>query len=292
MVSASSDFWGQLLAASPALQALGPRIAVARHVVVLTGAGVSKESGIPTFRDAQVGLWAQYSPEKLASREGFLADPARVWGWYDFRRNTVWCVQPNAGHVAIRDLEQHCQKQSPSCEFTLITQNVDNLHLQAGSSQVLALHGNIFEYKCLDCDRPAHLPETKPLPDQAEGVMFQEETDLPDPPTCLHCGGWIRPKVVWFGESLDPVVLDAAYEAALSADVMIVAGTSGVVYPAADIPVQASRKGCVMIEVNPEPSALSTMMDVSLKGTSAQLLPGLVDWMGSLMQGVSSSSEV
>jgi NAD-dependent deacetylase len=280
-----------LLARSKALQALGEEITKAQRIVVLTGAGVSKESGIPTFRDAQTGLWAKYDPHRLASREGFLADPACVWGWYDFRRNKVWCVQPNPGHQAIRQLETICQQAEPKRVFTLITQNVDNLHQQAGSEQVLQLHGNIFETKCLDCERPFELSK-KALQDtlqdqsaEGEGVFDADEDDLPLPPTCDVCGGWIRPNVVWFGEMLNDGILSSAYQASREADVMIVAGTSGVVYPAADLPAQAKRSGAVLIEVNPEPSALSPLMDVSLKGTSAELLPDLVHWMGSLMSG-------
>jgi NAD-dependent deacetylase len=281
----------RLLERSPSLQALGKEIAKAQRVVVLTGAGVSKESGIPTFRDAQTGLWAKSDPQRLASREGFLADPACVWGWYDFRRNKVWCVQPNEGHRAIQHLEMVCQQTSPQRTFSLITQNIDNLHQQAGSQQVLELHGNIFEYKCLDCDRPFVLPQEE-VQDLSESCPsstdFNALEDLPLPPQCDTCGGWIRPNVVWFGEMLNDGVLSAAYEASRQADVMIVAGTSGVVYPAADLPAQAKRSGALLIEVNPEPSALSPLMDVSLKGTSAELLPDLVHWMGSLMIGNSS----
>lgn len=270
---------------SPALESLSQEIAKAQRLVVLTGAGVSKESGIPTFRDAQTGLWAKYDPQRLASREGFLADPACVWGWYDFRRNKVWCVQPNAGHQAIQHLEAICQQVTPKRSFTLITQNIDNLHQKAGSQQVLELHGNIFEYKCLDCEQPFLLSQLEGDEHVTQSKDFEALAELPLPPQCQLCGGWIRPNVVWFGEMLNDGILSAAYDASRQADVMIVAGTSGVVYPAADLPAQAKRSGAVLIEVNPEPSALSPLMDVSLKGTSAELLPDLVNWMGSLMKG-------
>lgn len=236
----------------------------AGNLVVFTGAGVSKESGIPTFRDAQTGLWANYAPEDLATREGFLRDPKMVWEWYDFRRNKVWDVAPNDGHHALVRLEAW-QTQQTGRHFTLVTQNIDNLHHRAGSRAVLELHGNIFRYKCLDRNHPVRL--------DAEWSKPQDTV----PPLCPQCGSYVRPDVVWFGEALPEGVLSQAYQAAESADVMLVIGTSGVVYPAADIPVTARRHGAFLIEINPEPSALSSIMDVFLQGPSGIILAELIE---------------
>lgn len=155
----------------------------AQHIVVFTGAGVSKESGVPTFRDAQTGLWAKYDPQDLATREGFLRDPAMVWSWYDFRRNRVWTVKPNPGHQALAALQSWVEAQ-PNRSWTLVTQNIDNLHQRAESTGVLELHGNIFRYKCLDRHHPVALSEEHPSPKDAI------------PPECPQCGSWVRPDVV------------------------------------------------------------------------------------------------
>lgn len=237
-------------------------LAEANHVAVFTGAGVSKESGIPTFRDAQTGLWANYSPEDLASRPGFLKNPRMVWEWYDSRRNKVWDVEPNDGHRALVALEKWIETQ-PGKQFTLITQNIDNLHQRAGSRNVLELHGNIFRYKCLDQNHPYRIPEG-PLAEDAEL-----------PPRCEWCDSMVRPDVVWFGEMLPDDILPQSYQVAREADVMLVIGTSCVVYPAADIPVTAKKFGRRLIEINPEESALSPMVDLLLKGPSAVLLRSL-----------------
>lgn len=226
------------------------------RLVVLTGAGVSKESGIPTFRDAQTGLWANYRAEDLATREGFLSNPQMVWDWYDFRRNKVWDAQPNPGHVALAELEQLFPR------FTLITQNIDNLHQRAGSQSVLELHGNIFRYKCLERNHPVSL-DLLADPDAS-------------PPHCPLCNSMVRPDVVWFGEMLPESVLNRAFEAAEQADVMLIAGTSGVVQPAASIPQVAKEAGATVIEVNPEMSALTPfIVDHFLQGPSGLLLEQL-----------------
>ncbi len=235
------------------------------NIVVFTGAGVSKESGIPTFRDAQTGLWASYDPQDLATREGFTQNPKLVWDWYDSRRNTVWDTTPNPAHQAIAELETLIETSYPTCGFTLITQNIDNLHRRAGSKAVLELHGNIFRYKCLNYGHP-YSPEL--MPDLGEHR----------PPKCPHqnCNSDIRPDVVWFGEMLPTQTLEQAFTAAQEATVMLVVGTSGVVHPAASLPVVANEAGAVLIEVNPEPSELSLIMDCYLQGPAGKILPTLM----------------
>ncbi len=229
------------------------------NLVVFTGAGVSKESGIPTFRDAQTGLWANYNPEDLATREGFLKNPRMVWEWYDFRRNKVWDTQPNPGHTALANFE------TLFSNFTLITQNIDNLHQSAGSQQVLELHGNIFRYKCLDKNHPVSL-------DLLDGNA--EEL----PPHCPVCNSYVRPDVVWFGEMLPDIILSRAFDAAAKAELMLVAGTSGVVQPAASIPATASEAGATVIEINPDMSALTPfVVNLFLQGPSGRILSDLLE---------------
>lgn len=229
------------------------------HLVVLTGAGVSKESGIPTFRDAQTGLWANYNPEDLATREGFMKAPSMVWDWYDFRRNKVWDCQPNPAHATLAELE------SLFPHFTLITQNIDNLHQSAGSKNVLELHGNIFRYKCLEQNHPVSLE------------LLSEVEKQQSPPHCPRCNSYVRPDVVWFGEMLPEGILNQAFTAARQAQVMLVVGTSGVVHPAASIPQVASETGATVIEINPEMSALTPfVIDIFLQGAAGVVLPQLL----------------
>lgn len=228
-------------------------LAAARKIVVLTGAGVSKESGIPTFRDAQTGLWAQYDPQKLATTEGFLRDPSLVWRWYDFRRKMIRDVKPNAGHFALAELEKMFS------EFKLLTQNIDGLHRAAGSIQMVELHGSIDRFKCFDKGHPA------------EDIPFE----LEEPPLCA-CGSLIRPDIVWFGEALDGRNLQESFRCAEAADVFIVVGTSALVYPAASFPAVASDHGAKVIECNMEETAISDIADVFLQGPSGITLPKLV----------------
>lgn len=220
----------------------------AKSVAVLTGAGVSAESGIATFRDPD-GLWAKFSPRELASMDGFLANPERVREWYAYRKAIARSVEPNAGHYALAALEQRARGT-----FTLITQNVDRLHQRAGSVNVLEVHGNLIENRCNDCD---HI-----------------RTD--DLLTCPICQGAMRPNVVWFGEELPQDVFAAAEQAAMTCDVMIVAGTSAEVYPAAGLPYTAKRYGGVLVEVNPIRTELTAEAHHVLTGTSAHILPLLV----------------
>ncbi len=224
------------------------------RVVALTGAGVSQESGLRTFRDAQTGLWAQYKPTELASPEAFARDPKLVWDWYAWRREAVKAVRPNAGHYALVKMETYVP------QFTLITQNVDNLHRMAGSQNLLELHGNIQRVHCAGC-----YTFTETWEDDSEAV-----------PRCKVCGGLLRPDVVWFGEALPRDQLEAAVEAARSCEVFFSIGTSGVVQPAASLAFAAHNRGAVVVEINAEATPLTPKADYFLQGKSGEILPQLV----------------
>lgn len=226
----------------------------ARRIAVLTGAGMSAESGVPTFRDAQTGLWAKFDPAQLATEEAFRADPGMVWDWYAMRREMIAKVAPNAGHRALAAFaERHPDR------LTLITQNVDGLHQRAGSTSVLALHGNIFEDKWLDTPR---------------ACCNADAAAAGRPPYCDRCGNLLRPVVVWFGESLPMGALSDAEVAAKECDLMLVVGTSGVVYPAAGLARRA--RGRVVI-LNPEATELDDAAHAVLRGKAAQWLPELLE---------------
>ena len=244
------------------LQALSAVLRSARHVVVLTGAGVSAESGIPTFRDALTGLWEQFDAEALATPEAFRRDPALVWGWYEWRRAKVLRAQPNPGHRSIAALERLVP------EVTLVTQNVDDLHERAGSASPIHLHGSLNQPRCFACARPHVLPSG--VPDEPEGGRRLE------PPRCLHCGGRIRPGVVWFGEALPEAAWKDAKTAAGSCDLMLVLGTSGLVYPAAGLPKVAAANGARIIQVNPCPAELDVDGAAHLVGEAGVIMPALV----------------
>lgn len=226
-----------------------------QRLVVLTGAGMSKESGIPTFREAQVGLWAKHDPQRLATMQGFLTNPQLVWDWYQFRLGLVEQAQPNPGHHALVELEQRL----PFVQ--VITQNVDGLHTVAGSHRVLELHGNIRRFKCL----------------RGHGHMSMNDLRGQEarPPLCPqpNCGALVRPDVVWFGENLDFNVLNQAAAFSEACDVMLIVGTSGVVQPAASLPYHAHSAR--LIEINPEPSELTDAVQVYLQGTAGEVLPEL-----------------
>ena len=225
------------------------------RVAVLTGAGISAESGVPTFRGQQ-GLWKKFRPEDLATMEAFLDNPQIVWEWYNWRRQLISEVKPNPGHYALGELEEFFD------DFTLITQNVDNLHRVAGSSRVLELHGNIYHNKCSDC-----------------GLLLGMAMEIaPDNiPRCEKCGGKIRPDVVWFGEMLPGDVLDEAFAKTESAQVFLSIGTSALVHPAASLPLVAKRHGAILIEINPERTPLSDLADYCFEAKSGELLPQLVE---------------
>jgi NAD-dependent deacetylase len=228
-------------------------LTASRSIAVLTGAGISAESGVPTFRGAG-GLWRNFRPEELATPEAFARAPRLVWEWYDWRRSTIARAEPNAGHRAIVTLE------SRTDDFRLITQNVDGLHDRVGSRRITKLHGDIWILRCIACGREVR-DERVPLD--------------PLPPRC-ECGGLMRPGVVWFGELLSAYAMNAASAAAQSCEVFLVVGTSSVVYPANTLPRLAQQNGARVIEVNFEPTELSAVADISLRGKSGELLPQLV----------------
>lgn len=232
------------------------RVARAQRVACFTGSGVSAESGIATFREAQTGLWSRFDPQQLASQAGFAADPALVWQWYMARLDAVATAQPNAGHVALAELAH----VTPA--FDLITQNVDDLHERAGSTGVIHLHGSIAHFRCNRCRRPHTLQAA--------------ERNASTPPQCRQCSGLVRPAVVWFGEMLPEAAVQAAWHAAETCDVMLVVGTSGVVYPAAQLPHVAKVNGAFVVNVNPETDR-SDVADIMLQGTSGTVLPALVE---------------
>jgi len=246
----------------------------AQRVVVFTGAGISAESGIPTFRDAMTGLWARYDPAELATPQAFRADPELVWGWYEWRRALVSRAQPNAGHLAVAAIEARVP------DMVVVTQNVDDLHERAGSSAPIRLHGSLFAPRCSACAAPAPVPSvvstTSAGAPAAGDVEPVPEGQRLAPPTCAGCGGLVRPGVVWFGESLPADALSAAVEAAARCDLLLAVGTSGVVYPAAEIPEVAARHKATVIQVNPQPTALDRVADVNLRGPAAVVLPELV----------------
>jgi NAD-dependent deacetylase len=226
----------------------------ARFIAALTGAGISAESGLATFRDAQTGLWARFDPRELATPSAFSRNPKLVWDWYAWRRELVAAAQPNAGHFALAELERR------TSDFLLITQNVDGLHQRAGSRKLVELHGNIARVKC---SREGTIVEHWVAP---AGVM----------PRCAHCGAPLRPDVVWFEEMLPEHALAAAEDAVRRCDVLLVVGTSAEVYPAAALPAHARRSGATVVEINPNATALSAAADHVLRGAAGAVLPALV----------------
>jgi NAD-dependent deacetylase len=226
----------------------------ARLVAALTGAGISAESGLATFRDAQTGLWARFDPRELATPAAFARDPQLVWDWYAWRREQVAAAQPNAGHAALAELE----RRTP--DFALITQNVDGLHQRAGSRNVIELHGNIARVKC-----------------SREGTLVAHwEAGSGAVPRCVNCGAWLRPDVVWFEEMLPEPALAAAEDAMRRCGVLLVIGTSAEVYPAAALPELARRSGAIVAEINPTATPLSATADYALRGAAGAVLPALL----------------
>ncbi|WP_036249012.1 NAD-dependent deacylase [Massilia sp. BSC265] len=234
----------------------------ARKITVLTGAGVSAESGIPTFRDALTGLWQNFDAAALATPDAFRRDPALVWGWYEWRRMRALAAQPNAAHVAIARLAGRAG------HLNLFTQNVDDLHERAGSPDVRHLHGSLHHPRCSGCARPFSLPAAAPV--EPEGGRRLA------PPSCPACGGAVRPGVVWFNESLPEDILAQAFASCTSSDLLIVVGTSGTVYPVAQLPDVARRAGCPVVQVNPAASELDRACTWNLRGSAAHILPALI----------------
>ncbi len=230
--------------------ALIERLAVATAVVAFTGAGVSAESGVPTFRGPE-GIWSKFKPEELASMEAFMRNPALVWEWYAHRRTIISAVVPNPGHIALANMEELFPR------FTVVTQNIDNLHRRAGSKRIFELHGNIERSYCMQC--------AKAFPD----VVAPEKGGIP---RCA-CGGTIRPDVVWFGEMLPEDEWEGSVAASSKADVFFSIGTSAVVYPAASLPLLAKRSGALLVEINPDPTPLTDQADWFLQGPSGAILP-------------------
>jgi NAD-dependent deacetylase len=226
----------------------------AKSVAVLTGAGVSAESGVPTFRDALTGLWAKFDPEELATPEAFLRNPKLVWDWYLSRRASLASAQPNPGHFALAEIERRVGI------FTLATQNVDGLHARAGSRNIVELHGNILRTRCFDA---GHLVEA-----------WVDDGSIT--PHCPYCGSLLRPDVIWFGEILPPGAIEQATDAARACDLFLCVGTSALVYPAAALPESARQAGAIVVEVNPQPSAVADFADFTLVAPSGIALPALV----------------
>jgi len=233
------------------------KIKSSKHISILTGAGVSAESGVPTFRGEE-GLWNNYRAEELATPQAFERDPNLVWRWYDWRRTLLAPLKPNAGHYALSQMENFYDN------FTLITQNVDGLHRMAGSKNLVELHGNIWLMRCA-----------------AEGTVTENKNAplVAMPPKCNECGGLLRPHIVWFGESLDEDILTRAFSSAEQCDLFFVIGTSGVVQPAASLASIAKQNGAMVIEINLEPTPITDVADATLLGPSAKVLPGLLNAM-------------
>lgn len=229
------------------------RIQQAQSVTVLTGAGISADSGVPTFRGPE-GLWKNFRPEELASPEAFERDPQLVWEWYNWRRELLSTKQPNAAHDALVKLE------SMISDFWIITQNVDGLHRTAGTQNLSEIHGNIWKVRCTQCHE----------------VTVNHEVPLPFPPTCTTCGGLLRPHIVWFGESLAPEDLAHSNAALQRCDMLFIIGTSGVVYPAASFAPVAKDHGAFVVELNLETTPHSEVVDVSFQGRAKELVPLLL----------------
>jgi len=230
------------------------KLVTAKSVTVLTGAGVSAESGVPTFRDAQTGLWAKYRPEELATPRAFRRNPRLVWEWYKWRRKLVADAKPNPAHLALVEMESFFP------QFHLITQNVDGLHQRAGSRRVIELHGNITRTKCFE-----------------EGTIVSRWNETGDvPPKCPNCGGLLRPDVVWFEEAMPVTEMELAARASTTCDIFLSIGTSTVVYPAAALPSQALRSGATVVEINPQPTPFTAQAHFALAGAAGVVLPELV----------------
>ena len=260
----------------PTLQAAAQAIRHSTRLTVLTGAGVSKESGIPTFRDALEGLWSQYDPMTLATPAGFLRDPKLVWDWYAFRRTLLADARPNPGHYAIAALEQLVP------HVVVITQNIDGLHNAAGSRDVIPVHGDLRLNKCFaNCQGDPTLIDVDAFEwDHANG-----------PPRCPHCGAYVRPAVVWFEERLPAEAVDRAMTLCHTTDVMLVVGTSGTVYPVAGLPFLAAEHGATIIEVNPDRTSITNIARWHLAGPSGVILPQVVAALAASRDGAHVPAE-
>jgi NAD-dependent deacetylase len=238
---------------SAAVQELKARLAGARSVAVLTGAGISADSGVPTFRGVD-GLWRTHRAEDLATPEAFARDPRLVWEWYNWRRELIATKSPNAAHYALVDLERRVER------FWLITQNVDGLHPAAGSQKLSEIHGNIWKVRCTKCGQ----------------VGTNRAVPIPIPPRCPRCDGLLRPHIVWFGESLDPGDLECSFSAVRACEVLLIVGTSGIVYPAASFASLAKEAGAFVAEVNLDPTPNTQIVDVAIQGRAKDIVPALL----------------
>lgn len=250
-------------------QALIDTLRSAKSIVVLTGAGTSSESGIPTFRDVLTGLWENFDAQELATPQAFAADPEFVWGWYEWRRGRVLRCQPNPAHQAIAAMQEFVPG------LAVVTQNVDDLHERAGSRDVIHLHGSLHHPRCHDCGAShTFSPDVPEEPEGGRRLM---------PPLCTACGGYIRPGVVWFGESLPEDNWLRAQKLASRCDVLFSVGTSSLVYPAAGLPQMAKASGAVVVQVNPNPTGIEPLLDFDLQGKAGELMPALLQavWEGS-----------
>lgn len=236
------------------IQLIKEKLSQADTVTVLTGSGISAESGIPTFRGKE-GLWKNHRAEELATPKAFSRDPRLVWEWYDWRRGMIATKEPNAGHFMVAELEKEFTR------FHLITQNVDGLHEKGGSTNPIELHGNIWKVRCTQCHQ----------------VSFNFDVPIHILPTCKACGGLLRPHIVWFGEQLDDSDMEKSYAAVYQTDLMFVIGTSGVVHPAASLAGIAKRNGAFVVEINLEETPISHEMDVTLLGKAKNILPYFFD---------------
>ena len=229
------------------------RLRVAKRVAVLTGGGISAESSVPTFRTSKTGKWSQYDSTELATPQAFQRNPRLVWDWYKYRRELISAAEPTPAHHALVDLEQHYP------EFTVITQTIDGLHWRAGNRNGVEVQGNIARCRCFDCG----------------AYVERWVDDAPGPPLCAHCGGFLRPDVVWFGEGLSSRKLEQAYRAAEHSNVLLCVGTSAMVQPTASLPLIALRGGSFVVEINIEDTALSVLAHCSLRGEAGTVLPEL-----------------
>jgi NAD-dependent deacetylase len=239
------------------MSSLENRLEGSKKIVFLTGAGISQESGIATFRGKD-GLWKQYDPMKFASRQAFMDDPKLVWSWYNDRRREILAANPNQGHVAIANVQNHRH-------VSVITQNIDGLHQRAGSRDVMELHGNIFGTKCTKCD-----------------FKFSTVSEFVDLPVCDSCGSILRPDVVWFGEGLKQAIWDEAVVHSMNCDMMIIVGTSLTVSPANSLLLYAKKNHAILVELNPEESPFSDEMDYCIRKTATEGLPILLSIFGRL----------
>ena len=238
---------------SSAIQELRAKLASAAAVTVLTGAGISADSGVPTFRGAE-GLWKDFRPEELASPEAFARNPRLVWEWYNWRRELLATKKPNPAHVALVELERRVD------HFWLMTQNVDGLHPSAGTQRLSEIHGSIWKVRCTQCGR----------------VTTNRDVPISILPECSTCRGLLRPHIVWFGESLDPEDLQKSFEALRTCEVLLIIGTSGVVYPAASFGPVAKDHGAFVAELNLDPTPNSDLVDVAIQGRAKDLVPQLI----------------